>query len=85
MANHKRLYAVVKYLCEKANDPNAEFIFDVSPADATDAAGNRIVSIQIKSRIPPAAAEAILRGFDDDRTLFGYGPIKESSTGKGKQ
>ncbi|MDQ3652665.1 MAG: hypothetical protein M3458_20790 [Acidobacteriota bacterium] len=83
MANHKRLYAVIKYLCESAQDPNAVFECDVSAA-AGDSAGNRQVEITIKSRVPPAAAKAVLCGYDDGTALTGYGAIKDSSTEKNK-
>lgn len=81
MANHKRLLSVMKYLCEKAEDPNAEFQFEVS--DSSDAAGNRAVTIKVQSRVPPGAAEAILKGYDDAGSLAGHGTIKNVPASRG--
>lgn len=75
MANHRRLIEVIRYLCESAEDECAEFQFDIT-SSPSDAAGNHLVEIKLKSRVPSGAADAIRKGYDDLRQLMGYGAIR---------
>lgn len=77
MIHQQRLLKIIRYLFEKAADPEAEFQFDVgSPVN-----GNCKIEIRITSRVPEGAALCILS--DDTlqegsaNVLFGYGAVRE--------